>query len=88
MRKSVIVHDLCPLHCEDDRYICVDPPAKRKNALWHCTSSIGWHNQDRTVPSLHHHVRQITEPVSHPEGRNKVTLVPGDGVGPDLMTSV
>ncbi|KAL8569566.1 Isocitrate dehydrogenase [NAD] subunit beta, mitochondrial [Nucella lapillus] len=31
---------------------------------------------------------QITEPVSHPEGRNKVTLVPGDGVGPDLMTSV
>ncbi|XP_076455142.1 isocitrate dehydrogenase [NAD] subunit beta, mitochondrial-like isoform X2 [Babylonia areolata] len=31
---------------------------------------------------------QITEPVTHPEGRNKVTLVPGDGVGPDLMNSV
>ncbi|KAK7094418.1 isocitrate dehydrogenase [NAD] subunit beta, mitochondrial-like isoform X1 [Littorina saxatilis] len=31
---------------------------------------------------------QIAEPVSHPEGRNKVTLVPGDGVGPEIMLSV
>ncbi|XP_025113258.1 isocitrate dehydrogenase [NAD] subunit beta, mitochondrial-like isoform X2 [Pomacea canaliculata] len=30
----------------------------------------------------------ISEPVSHPEGNNTVTLVPGDGVGPELMNSV
>ena len=26
--------------------------------------------------------------MTRPEGRNKVTLVPGDGVGPELMLSV
>ena len=26
--------------------------------------------------------------MSHPEGHNKVTLVPGDGVGPELMSAV
>ncbi|XP_064616815.1 isocitrate dehydrogenase [NAD] subunit beta, mitochondrial-like [Liolophura sinensis] len=30
----------------------------------------------------------ISEPVSKPAGRHTVTMVPGDGVGPDLMTSV
>ncbi|KAL8562990.1 Isocitrate dehydrogenase [NAD] subunit beta, mitochondrial [Nucella lapillus] len=31
---------------------------------------------------------KVTEPVSLPEGHSKVTLVPGDGVGPELMASV
>ncbi|XP_076317140.1 isocitrate dehydrogenase [NAD] subunit beta, mitochondrial [Tachypleus tridentatus] len=30
----------------------------------------------------------VQEPVSHPEGRLKCTLIPGDGVGPELCTSV
>ncbi|XP_013390200.1 isocitrate dehydrogenase [NAD] subunit beta, mitochondrial isoform X2 [Lingula anatina] len=29
-----------------------------------------------------------SEPVSHPEGKQRVTLVPGDGVGPEIMSSV
>lgn len=33
-------------------------------------------------------LKPISEPVSHPEGNNTVTLVPGDGVGPELMNSV
>ncbi|PVD22420.1 hypothetical protein C0Q70_18232 [Pomacea canaliculata] len=35
-----------------------------------------------------HFYEPISEPVSHPEGNNTVTLVPGDGVGPELMNSV
>ena len=27
-------------------------------------------------------------PVGKPEGRQTVTMIPGDGVGPELMTSV
>jgi len=30
----------------------------------------------------------VTDPVSKPDGKRKVTMVPGDGVGPELMTSV
>ena len=29
-----------------------------------------------------------SEPVSKPEGRQRVTLIPGDGVGPEVMASV
>ena len=29
-----------------------------------------------------------TAPVGKPEGRQTVTLIPGDGVGPELMSSV
>ncbi|XP_021351278.1 isocitrate dehydrogenase [NAD] subunit beta, mitochondrial-like, partial [Mizuhopecten yessoensis] len=36
----------------------------------------------------HHQALSVSEPVSHPEGKQKVTLVPGDGVGPHLMGSV
>ncbi|XP_076436236.1 isocitrate dehydrogenase [NAD] subunit beta, mitochondrial-like isoform X1 [Babylonia areolata] len=42
----------------------------------------GFHTSQTTQQAL-----QVTEPVTHP-GRNKVTLVPGDGVGPELMSSV
>lgn len=30
----------------------------------------------------------VAEPVSKPAGRHVVTLVPGDGVGPEMMASV
>jgi isocitrate dehydrogenase (NAD+) len=29
-----------------------------------------------------------TDPVSKPEGRQTATLIPGDGVGPELLSSV
>ncbi|XP_060065733.1 isocitrate dehydrogenase [NAD] subunit beta, mitochondrial-like [Ylistrum balloti] len=35
-----------------------------------------------------HQALSVSEPVSHPDGKQKVTLVPGDGVGPHLMGSV
>ncbi|KAK6196189.1 hypothetical protein SNE40_001460 [Patella caerulea] len=32
--------------------------------------------------------KPVAEPISHPAGRHTITMVPGDGVGPDLMASV
>lgn len=43
-------------------------------------------NYHNSTPNLH--ALPVSEPVSHPEGNQKVTLVPGDGVGPQLMGSV
>ena len=33
-------------------------------------------------------IQTMAEPVSKPEGKQLVTLIPGDGVGPELMSSV
>lgn len=33
-------------------------------------------------------IQSVTETVSEPAGRHVVTLVPGDGVGPEMMGSV
>lgn len=43
-------------------------------------------NYHNSTPNLH--ALPVSEPVSHPEGNQKVTLVLGDGVGPQLMGSV
>lgn len=32
--------------------------------------------------------QMMTDPVSKPTGRQTVTMIPGDGVGPELMTTV
>ncbi|XP_067661943.1 isocitrate dehydrogenase [NAD] subunit beta, mitochondrial-like [Haliotis asinina] len=44
-------------------------------------------NGYHTTPSPHKNLN-ITEPVSKPAGRHVVTMVPGDGVGPEMMGGV
>jgi len=40
------------------------------------------------APFMEMQTRQIQAPVSKPEGRTKCTLIPGDGVGPEMMQAM
>ncbi|XP_013786941.1 isocitrate dehydrogenase [NAD] subunit beta, mitochondrial-like, partial [Limulus polyphemus] len=58
---------------------------------WLKIKSHSYQNITRSLSTgsiLKYPVVQEQEPVSRPEGRLKCTLIPGDGVGPELCTSV